>query len=348
MCSNDAMIVTLPSHVKRSKATMDDVAKEAGVSRALVSLVMREVPVVSEERRARVLAAAAQLDYRPNAMARQLASHQSRTIGVLLHDLRNPFFAEIFEGIEQAAEERGYRILLGTGARNARRESLTVESFLEYRVDATILVSTMLSTSAINTISKIVPTVRVSQTLRSPSGDSVTIDEKLGARLVIEHLQRLGHQRITHIDGGSELSAPPRRRGYEDAMKKAGLTPHVIPGDFTEIGGARAAEVLLGSPKRPTAIFAFNDQVAIGAMAHLEDAGLSIPRDISIVGFDNTSVASLRQINLTTVNQPREEMGRLSVDAVLDRMTTKRLTAVRHLATPTLVVRGSTGIVPGR
>ncbi len=327
-------------------ATLEDVAREAGVSRALVSLVMRQKPQVSQERRARVLAAAARLGYRPNAMARSLASRHTNTVGVLLNDLHNPFFAEIADGIEQVARDRCYCILLSTGSRKRAGEEAALEAFLESRVDGLILVSTLLSEAKISQAANLAPVTLVSRTLRSPGVDSVLTDDVHGAELAVAYLIGLGHRRIVHIDGGRNPGSWPRRRGYERAMVAAGLKRLVIPGDFSESSGAEAAGRLLKLPKLPTAVLTSNDMAATGAMDRLAEAGYSIPGDISIVGYDNTSLAQLRQVSLTTVNQPREEMGRLAMQTVLERIEEGRTEAVSHVTTPTLVVRRSAGPAP--
>ena len=341
----DGSMTAPQGSVKRIKgpATLEDVAQEAGVSRALVSLVMRQKPQVSEERRARVLAAAAKLGYRPNAIARSLASRRSSTVGVLLNDLHNPFFAEINDGVEQVARHRGYRILLSTGGRSRAREEAALEAFLESRVDGLILVSTLLTEAKINQAASMAPVVLVSRTSRSPVVDSVLTDDVLGAELAVAHLIELGHRRIVHIDGGRNPGSRPRRKGYERAMDAAGLPRLVVPGDFSESSGAEAAGRLLALAEVPTAVLTSNDMAAAGAMDRLAEAGYSIPEDISVVGYDNTSLAQMRQVNLTTINQPREEMGRLAMQAVLERIEDGRTERVSHVTTPTLVVRGSTG-----
>ncbi len=330
----------------RGPATLEDVAREAGVSRALVSLVMRQKPQVSEERRARVLAAAARLGYRPNAMARSLASRRSNTVGVLLNDLHNPFFAEITDGIEQVARQRGYRVLLSTGGRSRAREEAALEAFLESRVDGLVLVSTLLAEATITQAAAMAPVTLVSRTSKSPAVDSVHTDDVHGAELAVAYLIGLGHRRIAHIDGGRNPGSRPRRQGYERAMDAAGLERLVLAGDFSEVSGSEAASRLLALAERPTAVLTSNDMAAAGVMDRLSAAGLSVPADISVVGYDNTSLAQMRQVNLTTVNQPRVEMGRLAMQAVLERIDGSRTAAVSHVTVPTLVVRGSTGPAP--
>ena len=226
--------------------TMEDVARRAGVSRSLVSLVMRDSPHVSAERRTRVLAAAAELGYSPNAMARGLASRQSGMLAVLLNDLHNPFFAETFDGLVDAAESMGYRLLLGAGSDRRQTELVAMRGFLEYRPDGIVLVSPRLPSGAIAAVAASVPVVVIGRSVRADGVDSVMTDERVGARLAVDHLAELGHRRIVHIDGGRGAGAAPRRQGYRRAMERAGLGRHieVLGGDYTERAGAEAGEAI--------------------------------------------------------------------------------------------------------
>ncbi len=323
---------------------MEDVAREAGVSRALVSLVMREQPNVSDDRRARVRSAAQRLGYRPNAMARSLASRRTRTVGVVLDDLRNPFFAEIAGGVEELASELGYQLLLGAGGRLARRERAALATLLEYRVDGVILVSPRMRTGDIAAAAAEVPVVMVGRQVRGVDADFVLIDEMHGTELVLDHLVGLGHERIAHVDGGTGAGGPQRRAGYLRGMRARRLGSHsrVIGGDFTEEAGTNAARQLLAEGELPTAVFAANDMVAAGLLGGFDRAGIQFPEQVSIVGYDNISIAHLAHVSLTTVDQPRTEMGRLALELLLDRIDNRRPNVVRQLE-PTLVVRSTTG-----
>jgi DNA-binding LacI/PurR family transcriptional regulator len=327
-----------------AQPTILDVAARAGVSKSLVSLVLRDAPSVSEEKRRAVLAAAAALDYRPNLVARSLVRRRSNVLGVMLSDLHNTFFADVLDGVAGRAGELGYKSLIVTGNRAPAGEAEAIETLLELRTDGLVLAAPRLERERILEAARAVPLVLISRAVSSPRVDSVTNDDQAGAALAVEHLAALGHRRIAHIDGGRGAGAQGRRQGYLHAMRRHGLAAEarVIAGDYTEEAGAQGVEELLTSRVRPTAIVAANDLSAIGALDSLGRQGLRVPQDVSLVGYDNTSLAGLRHIDLTTIDQPRLAMGRTAVELLLERLERRRTAPRRVVIAPSLVVRGST------
>ncbi|WP_280405617.1 LacI family DNA-binding transcriptional regulator [Nocardia brasiliensis] len=328
-----------------ARPTMEDVAERAGVSRALVSLVMRNSPKVSEHRRRAVLEAAKDLGYQPHIMARSLASRTSNIVGVMVSDLRNAFFADVVEGMDTAAQEFGLELILNTGRRSAARERTALESLLAFRPGGIILLSPILPAAAIRDAAQQAPVVLVSRSSAIPGVDTVNDDGEVGAALAVDHLVSLGHRRIVHLDGGGAFTAAPRRKGYRAAMERHGLEPMVIPSEHTDAAGLAAVRKLLNLFSRdnfPTALVCGNDFNAVGAMSALEEAGLRVPDDVSIVGYDNTSLAALRHVSLTTIDQPRIQMGALAVEALVERLRDDRTEPVRRRLQPSLVVRATT------
>ncbi len=324
--------------------TMDDVAAHAGVSRALVSLVMRDSPRVAEKSRTKVLASAAELGYRPNAWARNLASGQTNTIGVMLNDLHNPYFTELAEGVAEAADESGMKVLITSGWQRESGEHAAIETLLNLRTDGIVLGAARFSGEVFEEVADQAPTVAVANFGLPDSMDTVCNHESHGSELVVEHLVSLGHSRIAHIDAGNAPGAPERRRGFMTAMTDRGLAPIVFDGDFHENAGFRAAESLMKLNEPPTAIFAANDLSATGVLAHLRSIGASVPEDVSVVGYDDTVLAGLGALSLTTIHQPRQLFGRRATELLLERIDGR--TAAKHeLIEPHLVVRSTTGPV---
>lgn len=331
-----------------ARATILDVAERARVSKSLVSLVMRGAPNVSEKRRAAVLRAAAELGYRPNELARGLVRGRTHTIGVLLSDLHNPFFAETVDGMEEESDSFRYRTLLSTGDRDPEREVRAIRHLLERQAEGIALLSPRISNSDIRDVASNVPTVLVGRRTREAYVDSIVNNDFAGAVLVVEHLYELGHRRIAHISGGNGAGAGSRRRGYERAMQRLGLERHlfIAPGEYTDEGGYRGARRLLNEKTWPTAIFAANDLAAMGALSAIREAGLSVPDDISVVGYDNTYLAQLTSISLSSVDQPRREMGMLAVRLLLERIELQRTDPRREALKPTLIPRSTSSVVP--
>jgi DNA-binding LacI/PurR family transcriptional regulator len=327
--------------------TIVDVAERAGVSKSLVSLVMRGSPQVREEKRLAVERAVEQLGYRPNAVARSLVRNRTNVLGVMLSDLHNPFFADIVDGIDAEASAARYRALINTGSRVPEREWEAIETLLQLRTDGLILASSVLPSAQILKAGEAVPVALIARPSRWPSVDSVTNDDRAGARLAVDHLVSLGHRRIAHVDGGRGAGATARRQGFLDAMRDHGLAAkgRVVRGDYTEEGGAAGVDGLLASGRRPTAVFVANDLAAIGALHALERHGLAVPGDVSVVGYDNTSLAALGHIDLTTVNQPRREIGATAVRLLLERLEGRRTRARHVVIAPDLVVRGTTAAI---
>jgi DNA-binding LacI/PurR family transcriptional regulator len=223
-------------------------------------------------------------------------------------------------------------------------EQQAMEGFLAQRVDGIILVSPRLPMAGIEEAAADVPLVAVCRVMRSSVVDTVYNDEEEGARLAVDHLVELGHERIVHIDGGRGAGSGWRRSAYRRAMRRHGLADHVrvVSGDFTELSGVRGVAGLVGSHDVPTAIFAANDLSAVGALSRLEEEGFAVPDDVSLVGYDNTVLSAMRHVALTTIDQPRAEMGRLAVETLLERVGCIRTDPVGHAVRPTLVVRRTT------
>lgn len=321
---------------------MDDVARRAGVSRALVSLALRGSSKVSDSSRQAVLAAADELGYRPNLIARHLASKRTRTLGLLVNDLHNPYFPGVVDGVKRGADASGYRLLLQSAFLDDAIERAALDTFIDFRVDGVILTGARMPTACIEAAAKVVPTTVVSRPMRSRVVDTVHNDDRRGAVLATEHLIALGHRQICHIDGGNGAGAAQRRAGYVMTMRRHGLEPFVVPGAFTEASGATAAERALASGRPFTAVFAGNDVSALGALDVIEGSGRTVPGDVSLVGYDNTSIAALGHVSLTSVDQRREQLGQLAVEALIERIEHGRTTAVRRVVQPALVVRHTT------
>jgi DNA-binding LacI/PurR family transcriptional regulator len=330
--------------------TIVDVARRAGVSKSLVSLVLRGAPNVSDERREAVTRAVREIGYRPNAVARSLVNRRSYVIGVMVSDLHNPYFIEVIDGIEGAARDAGYRALFNSGGRTTAGEAEAIDTLLQQRTDGVVMAGTVLDARRIAQVAASVPVVVVARNARSSAHDSITNDDRMGARLAVDHFVSLGHREIAHVDGGAGAGAPQRRSGFLRAMAGHGLerTATVVRGAFTEAGGREGVRALLRKRLRPTGIFVANDLAAVGALDALDEHGLRVPEDISLVGYDNIALAALGHIDLTTIDQPRREMGETAVGLLLERRDGDRRRARHLVVPPSLVVRGSTGPPPAR
>lgn len=323
---------------------MEDVAREAGVSRSLVSLVMRDSDRVSESSRVKVREAADRLGYRPNLMARNLAQNRTFTLGLLLDDLHNPFYAEVAQGVWRAAEDRGYRVFLNAGFRSPDTHTRAINAFLDSRVDGVVLASPRTDRDWLASIARSLPVLVIGERDGLDQVGTVTTDDDVAASLVIGHLHALGHQHITHISGPDNWSGRSRSASYRKAMTDFGLgdSIQIVDADYTEEAGVAAANQLIALPHLPTALYAANDLQASGLIGRLSQLGVNVPEDVSVVGYDNTSVAKLFQLSLTTIDQQLDRMGELAATSIADHLDNNTPVGVDHVLTPTLEVRSTT------
>lgn len=335
--------------------TIRDVADRAGVSKSLVSLVLRGSGQVRAEKREAVLRAVRELGYRPNAAARSLSearalpSARPRSgggtplVGVLLHDLRNPWYVDLVDGLNSLLHASGLHMLLADARLNRRVGQDPADSFLDLGADGLVVVGTLPDPAALDAVAERIPVVVAGAREPVPPGvDVVAGDDEQGARLATEHLLALGHRRIAHIAGYGAVGEL-RRRSFEAVMRAHGVRGAVVePSDMTEEGGHRAAVRLLARPDRPTAVFGVNDIACVGALSAAEELGLRVPGDLSVVGYDNTSTSRLRHLWLTTVDNAGHEVGRRAARCLLDRIEGRGGAGRVQLAAPLLEIRGTT------
>ena len=324
------------------RPTMADVAKHVGVSRALVSLVFRNKEGASPQTRERVFQAAAELGYRPDTAAQLLRSRRSRLLGALYIPIE-PYHADMIDALYPVADKSGYDVVLGAVTRT-RDVAKATEELLGLRCEAVLLLGVETTSAQLTALAAQVPLVVIGAHQHGPRFDTVRSDDTRGAREAVDHLVALGHRRIVHIDGGHGPAAADRRRGYRSAMRKHGLAEsiRVIPGDYTEESGALAAQELFRFDAVPTAVFAANDRCAVGLVHALRRMGVTVPGDISVVGFDGSRAAELPHIDLTTVRQDIPGTVEAAIDTALERLDEERTEAKQVVLKTRLIVRSTT------
>lgn len=334
-----------PRPARSRSSRIYDVARSAGVSIATVSRVANGTGPVRDGTAARVRAAMLRLGYRPHALARGLAAQRSRTIGLLITDILNPYFAEIVRGAQAQAELSGYAVLLGDASVHTAQDDVLVQRLLERRIDGLIVASDRTSRAYADQLtSEDIPVVSING---SPDQfpRAVQIDNRSCALLAIAHLVELGHRRIAHVAGAPDVPMRDERlSGYRAGLKRAGCrydADLVVTGAGTLNEGRDAARQLFELSDPPTAIFAFNDRSAIGCYQAIRAAGLRVPEDVSVVGVDDIVMAEWVDPPLTTVHQPRTEMGRIAIDLLLAALDGKTVPS-GVVVQPRLIVRGST------
>lgn len=333
--------------------TIIDVARKAGVSKSTVSRVLTGGPV-SPETKARVLEAMRALNYQPNVTARGLVGKGSRLIGVLVSDVTDPYYSELMRGMEDAALRRQYDLLIYSTRWEPERELACLRRLASRRVDGVIMVGgrRIDDPGYVATCRQLVganrPLLLIDRGLRGASVPVIEVDNVGGARRATEHLIALGHRRIAHIAGPGDMAAAGDRiEGYRSALAAAGIPtdPELIqPGDFRKQGGYAATVRLLQLKERPTAIFAANDLMALGAWKALMDHGLAVPRDVALVGFDDIELLEQAEVPLTTVRQPRYAMGRRAVEELIGLLENAPPKQLAIMLPVELIVRRSCGM----
>ncbi|MFW0784108.1 LacI family DNA-binding transcriptional regulator [Gordonia sp. CPCC 206044] len=323
---------------REGRTTLTDVARAAGVSVALVSIVMRNAPGASDETRERVLRIADELGYVPDQRARKLRQLSSRLLGVIF-ELREPFHGDLVEEVYRAAGELDYDVVISAVA-PSRSETAALDTVVRERCDSVILLGSRLDDDALAVLAAKMPVVVVARGTAAPGVGYVRTDDTTGIAAAVEHLVDLGHRDIVHIDGGDAPSADERRVGFRQAMAEHGETAQIVPGGLAQIDGARAMREILAESDRPSAVIAFNDECATGVVDTLLRAGLHVPEDVSVIGYDDARLASSAPVPLTTVSQDAAELATDAVRGAIAMLAGDPPPAI--VRRPHLVVRSTT------
>jgi LacI family transcriptional regulator len=327
-------------------SSIKDIASEAGVSTATVSHVINKTRFVSDAVRARVLKAIELHDYYPNAHARSLASGSSRILGLVISDIANPFFPELVKSIEAEAYEHGYDVVLSNTNYDTERTSHYVRRFIERKVAGVAVMTSEMDKSLIEDLAR-----REVSVVFLDSGEvglhmsNLRVGYAEGIKQAILHLVELGHRSVAFISGLPHLRSAKRRlEAFRQTMQTVlpDAPERIYTGDFQIEGGRRAALEILAAADMPTAVIAANDLMAFGAISEFHRAGLNVPRDISVVGFDDIAFSSLIEPALTTVNLPLGELGKLAVEALLTTLSSRTQHGVELPIATQLIVRNST------
>lgn len=323
--------------------TLAMVAARAGVSSSTVSRILNSTAIVSGAKKEAVDEAIAALGFVPNPVARGLAGGRTLSIGVVTQAIDSPFYGAALRGIENELDPAGYSPLFVSGHWNAATETRCMEVLLSRRVDGIIVLTGRLSDQSLKNYARSLPVVVTGRTLKAPGLVGFNFDNFTGARLATKHLIDLGHQRIALISGDAEHpDAAERLLGYKAALKSAGIAydEHlVVPGGYHEVNGLLAVDHLLSAHRQFTAIFAANDQMAVGAILGLHRHSLRVPDDVSVVGFDDLPTSMYATPPLTTVDQPAFELGRLAALAMLQLLAGKQPEV--EVPAPRLIARES-------
>jgi len=329
--------------------TMRDVAKKAGVSSATVSHVINGTRYVSDSVREKVLMAMDETGYRPNVLARSLRMGKTNTIGLILPDSSNPFFAEIGQAIEGAAFEQSFNIILCNTDNDIEKEYLYLDILSKKQVDGIIFVATGDSPNSLHLLEKHrMPFVLVDREVKDFSSNTVVTDNYQGGLIATEHAIELGHTNIAFITGPSNVTPSAQRKlGYYDALKNNGIQYRdelSYKGDFHPESGRLAAHHFLGTKNPPTAIIASNDLEAIGVIRGVYECGKRVPEDITVIGFDNIELSSYVTPRLTTIDQPKIKIAESAMKLLINTISKDGEDSPKVCLKTSLVIRESSGV----
>ncbi len=328
--------------------TIYDVAREAGVSLATVSRVINNSPYVKESTRRRVQEAMNRLGYEPNLVASALMTKRTRLLALLVPDISNPFFAEVAWGVEDAAANQNYNCVICNVGDDTRKQAGYVSVLRRKGIDGIIFATAAHDDRLVLSLSKgRYPITLMARDVPSAQVNRVLTNDRAGAGLAARHLLDLGHRRLAMVSEPAHIhSSAERQRGFAEALQETGVAPMVIEADGSGIhAGMRASQALLGMSPRPTAVFCANDMLAIGVLQAAAAAGVKVPAELSVVGFDGTPLAEIASPPLTTVVQPMREMGRVAVQLLIESLQNDG-TPQRVVLDPYLHVGRSTGPAP--
>ncbi|MDN4071795.1 LacI family DNA-binding transcriptional regulator [Fictibacillus terranigra] len=326
---------------------MSDVAEKANVSKATVSRVLRNPEAVKKDTRDKVLAIIEQMNYQPNILARHFRRSQTNTILVVVPNIMNTVFSHILGGIEHAAGENGYRVLLANTNKQVEREYEYLDHLKQRQVDGMILLSARMDKNVLTEVMKQFPVVLTADYLEGVAIPTVTIDNVSSARTATEHLINMGHSRIAHITGPLHLLvSQDRLKGYRQALLQNGLAFDNIliqEGDFSHESGYNQMTKLMALEKPPTAVFSANDEMATGVIKAAKENGLSVPGDLAVVGFDNIKLSAIYDPGITTIAQPTFEMGKKAMELLLEQINGIEMGKRQHVLENELIIRESCG-----
>jgi LacI family transcriptional regulator len=317
-------------------STIKDVAERAGVSITTVSHVINDTRFVSEDLQKRVYDAMRELDYHPNTLARSLRSGRTKTIGLIVPDISNLFFAEVARKIEDRGLEHGYSVILCNTDDEGSKESEYINVLIAKQVDGIIFISAGFRGENLQKpLSNKIPIVIADRDIVEVPADVVLVNNRQGGYLATSYLIGLGHKRIACISGPSRLTPSAQRiEGYRQALKEAGLEENgslEIAGNFRYQGGESAMLKLLDGSDQPTAVFACNDMMALGAMRAINNHGLRVPKDFSLVGFDDIPISECVYPSITTIAQPIKQMADIVVDYLVERIDIKSNRKIKEM-----------------